>query len=132
VPVAAPQVLGVGIDLVVLGEFESMLKRRGPRLLARIFCEGEIAYCQKRQRPGQHFAARFAAKEAAFKALGTGWGKGVDWREVEVVAVWGEAPTLELHGEFRARARKLGARRAHVSLTHAGDYASAVVMLTAK
>ncbi len=124
-----PGILGIGIDLVEMVEFKAILKRRGTGFLSRAFTAGEIRYCRARKDPAQHFAARLAAKEAAFKALGTGWGKGVDWREVEVVSVWGERPQLELRGEFARRARKAGVDRAHVSLTHSGAYASAVVLL---
>ena len=124
-----PGILGIGIDLVDLVEFKAILKRRGSRFLARAFTAGEIRYCRARKDPAPHFAARFAAKEAAFKALGTGWGKGVDWREVEVVSVWGERPRLELRGEFARRAGRAGVNRGHVSLTHSGAYASAVVLL---
>jgi holo-[acyl-carrier protein] synthase len=122
-------IVGVGIDLVVLTEFEQLLARRGESFLTRVFSADEIAYCRARHRPVQNFAARFAAKEAAFKALGTGWGSGVGWRDVEVVAVWGQAPRLALHGEFLARSQRLGVNKTSISLTHAGDYASAVVML---
>jgi holo-[acyl-carrier protein] synthase len=118
----------VGIDLVDLAEFSAIMERY-PRWLGRVFTRHERAYCRDRPRPMQHFAARFAAKEAAFKAIGTGWANGVAWRDAEVISVTGKAPELVARGELARRARALGARGFHVSLTHSGSYAAAVVLL---
>ena len=73
-------IIGIGIDIVDLDRFQRMLDRHGKRFLAKTFSEEEIAYCQSRKNPAQHFAARFAAKEAVFKALGTGWREGMSWK----------------------------------------------------
>ena len=122
------RVVGVGVDLVAIAEIEASIGRRGGSLLARTFTAGEIGYCQARRHPAQHFAARIAAKEAAFKAAGTGWSGGVDWRDAEVCAVWGRRPELLVGGVLLARAAALGIRRWHVSLTHTGGYAAAIVV----
>ena len=122
--------LGIGIDLVEVRELEAMIARRGERLLARIFTRRETIYCQAKHRPTMHFAARLAAKEAAFKALGTGWGRGVGWLDVEVVVEEpGSAPALSLTGAFLTHMTALGASASRVSLTHTTSYASAVVLL---
>jgi holo-[acyl-carrier protein] synthase len=120
--------LGVGIDLVELGEFAQIMEGR-PRLLDRVFTDHELAYCRERHEPMQHLAARFAAKEAAFKAIGTGWAHGVTWLDAEVAAQPGAAPALLAHGELARRARELGAQRFHLSLSHSGGYATAIVVL---
>jgi holo-[acyl-carrier protein] synthase len=112
---------GVGIDLLEVGRLERALERR-PRLADRVFTPGELAYARARRRPGRHLAARFAAKEAAVKALGL---RDVALREIEVVA--GEPPTLRLHGRAAAAAREQGVELA-VSLTHSQEMAAAVVV----
>jgi holo-[acyl-carrier protein] synthase len=101
------------------------------RFLHRIYTEGEIEYCQKCAQPAIHYAARFAAKEAAFKALGTGWAAGVKWKDVEVKRLASGQPELHLHGEALARATAAGTRRFHVSLTHDQLVSCAVVILEA-
>lgn len=124
-------IIGLGIDLVDLDEFDEILVRRGDAFIERVFTVDEKATCRSRHRPAQHFGARFAAKEAAFKALGTGWNEGVSWHDVEVVVAGpGTAPHLVLRGEFERRASALGVDSSLVSLTHTRHYASAVVALT--
>jgi holo-[acyl-carrier protein] synthase len=106
-----------------------VVARWDERFLRRVFTEGEIAYCRRRRDPIPHFAARFAAKEAALKALGTGLSMGVHWRELEVRRERGAAPTMVLSGRCHAIARAKGADRVLISLTHDGDYALAQAML---
>jgi holo-[acyl-carrier protein] synthase len=109
---------GIGIDLIEIERIERALERR-PRLAERLFTPGELAYAAVRARRGRHLAARFAAKEAVIKALGT----AVPPRQIEVVA--GEPPTIRLHG----RAAELaGGREISISLTHSGDNAAAVAL----
>jgi holo-[acyl-carrier protein] synthase len=112
---------GVGIDLLEIDRMERALERH-PRLAERLFTPDELAYARARRRPGRHLAARFAAKEAAVKALGL---RDVGLREIEVVA--GEPPTLRLHGRAEAAAREQGVELA-VSLTHSQEMAAAVVV----
>jgi holo-[acyl-carrier protein] synthase len=113
-------IVGVGVDVMEIGRFAEALRRR-PRLAERCFTEAEAAYCAAKPFPPQHFAARFAAKEAVGKALGIGMTR---WREVEVVRGRG-APTIRLHGRYARRAEEIGAERIHVSLTHGQDAAVA-------
>ncbi len=117
-------ILGVGIDLVAVDRVERLLARHGERFTTRCFAPGEAM----RPRDAEHLAGLLAAKEAAFKALGTGWDAGVGWRSVVVRRAAG-APTLDLHGAAAERARELGARRSHLTITHAAGLAVAVVVL---
>ncbi len=123
-------ILGVGTDLVAVGRVEALLTRHRDRFLERVFTVRERADCLSRARPALHLAARLAAKEAAMKALGTGWGLGVRWQDVEVASSGGVPPTLSLAGGARRQAEARGIRQALVSLSHDGDYAIAVVVAT--
>ena len=123
-------VAGLGVDLVEIEELERIIARRGTRFLERVFTSEEIAYCREKHRPGEPFGARFAAKEAAFKALGTGWGQGVSWKDVEVhVPRWGAAPTLRFRGGFSRHMSERHITSAQVSLSHTRTTAVAVVLL---
>ena len=113
-------IVGVGIDVIEIERIVRALERR-PRFAERCFTEAEAAYCLSRAFPPQHFAARFAAKEAVGKALGRGMTR---WREVEVVRGRG-APTIALHGRYAERGEALGVGSIHISLTHGRDSAIA-------
>ena len=113
-----------GVDIIEIGRIKSALERWQQRFLHRVYTEGEIAYC--RCRP-PNLAARFAAKEAAMKALGTGL-RGVGWKDVEVVRSEGGAPSICLHGRALARAEKLGVTELALSLSHSREYAVAFVV----
>jgi holo-[acyl-carrier protein] synthase len=123
-------ILGLGTDLVAIGRVEEVLWRHRGRFLDRVFTPAEQADCLSRARPARHLAARLAAKEAAMKALGTGWGLGVRWQDVEVDSGVSTPPTLRLTGVAKERAEARGIRQALVSLSHDGDYAIAVVVAT--
>ncbi len=122
-------VKGIGVDLALIRRLRDIVGRWDERFLRRVFTDEEIAYCRRRRDPIPHFAARFAAKEATLKALGTGLSMGVRWREMEVRRERGEAPTLVLSGRCRAIALGKGAGQVLLSLTHDGDYALAHAML---
>jgi holo-[acyl-carrier protein] synthase len=123
-------IVGLGMDLVDIPRIARMLETQGERAVARLFTPGEAAYAQARAEPARHFAARFAAKEAAYKALaGTEHARGIAWRDIEVAAAWDGRPLLVLHGRAAERARELGLVRAHLTLTHADAVAGAVVVL---
>ena len=122
-------IVAIGIDLVEINRIEEVFARRGERFRARVFTDGEISYCERRASKLISYAARFAAKEAAMKALGTGWSDGVGWRDIEVVSEHNGAPALQLHGRALERMREIGAKKAHVSLTHSGNLAIAEVLL---
>jgi len=122
-------VKGIGIDLALVPRLRQAVERWDERFLLRVFTDEELAYCRRRRDPIPHLAARFAAKEATLKALGTGMAMGVRWREMEVRRLPGGAPTMELSGRCRAIAQGKGGHRVLLSLTHDGDYAIAQAML---
>jgi holo-[acyl-carrier protein] synthase len=122
-------VRGVGVDLVRIPRIRDVISRWDERFLRRVFTEREIADCRARPDPAPHFAARFAAKEAGMKALGTGLAQGVTWRELEVRRERGQAPILELHGRTLQLTRARGGRRMLLALSHDGDYALAHAVL---
>lgn len=121
-------VVGIGIDIEEVARVEELVTRYGDRFIRRIFTEDEAAYCLRRRSPAQHLAARFSAKEAAMKALGTGRSRGVLWRDVEVVRISGP-PQLRLHGGARRRFETLGATGALLTMTHSRQLAVAQVIL---
>jgi holo-[acyl-carrier protein] synthase len=116
-------VIGIGIDLLEIGRLEQALARR-PRLAGRLFTDGELAHARSRHRPGRHLAARFAAKEAAVKALG---GAALALREIEVTGGGRRAPRLRLHGRAAEAAGERGVEL-QVSLTHSREHAAAAVL----
>lgn len=118
-------VVGTGIDMVGIERFRRALERHGERLLDRVFTERERKECEGRADPPRHLAARFAAKEAVFKALGTGWGRGVGWKDVEVTADAYGRPLCTLKGKARDHLQGLGGSDVLVSLAHEGDFALA-------
>ncbi len=119
---------GLGIDLVDIARIDALLAKHEDRFQERVFTPAEIAHSQGRRNRSQHLAARFAAKEAAMKALGTGLDQGVSWQDIEVVTDAAGAPTLVLRGGAATRASVLGIRSWHVSLTHTDTSAAAVVV----
>ena len=122
-------VLGLGTDLIEIERVQQSISRFGERFLERVFTPGEIAYCLQKKRSAESFAARFTAKEAAAKALGTGISRGVSWKEIEVKREAGERPTLHLSGRAAKRAEAMGVKRAQLSLTHSHALAMAVVVI---
>lgn len=122
-------VRGIGVDVVQVERMKGALERFRERMERRLFTEEELAYCRSFSDPLPHLAARFAAKEAASKALGTGMSQGVGWRELEVIQPGGRQPRLEFHGRAREIFEALGCTAAHVSLTHDGGVAIATVVL---
>lgn len=121
-------VVGIGVDLVQISRVRRILDRWQERFLNRVFTEGEVAYAMRRRDPSEHLAARFAAKEATLKALGTGLNMGVHWREIEVRRARGQRPTLALSGRTAELGAARGIRVLHLSLTHDGDFAMAQVL----
>lgn len=121
-------VIGIGIDIEEVARVDDLVARYGNRFVGRVFTDEEAAYCLRRRIPAQHFTARFSAKEAAMKALGTGRARGVLWRDVEVVRAGGP-PQLRLHGGARRRFEALGATGALLSMTHSRRLAIAQVAL---
>lgn len=122
-------IVGTGIDIAEVPRIAESLTRFGERFLNRVFTEGEIRYCDSKANRAERYAARFAAKEAAMKALGTGWNHGVRWRDIEVRRQPGGRPTIVFHGKAAEFAAKLGTRNIALSLTHTEDQAFAQVIL---
>jgi holo-[acyl-carrier protein] synthase len=123
-------VVGLGTDIIEIERVRRSLERYGEQFRRRIFTVGEIAYCESRKRgAAESYAARFAAKEAAAKALGTGISRGVSWQEIEVQRLPGHPPTVHFTGRAAQRAQALGVTRASLSLTHGRDVALATVIL---
>ena len=122
-------IFGVGIDIIEVSRIEKQLSRGDDRFQRRLFTDREIAYCERKKFKGLHYAARFAAKEAFLKALGTGLGGGLSWKDVEIVNNEAGKPTLRLDGKARLLAERLGLTGLQVSLTHVKDTAAAVVII---
>jgi holo-[acyl-carrier protein] synthase len=122
-------IVGTGVDIAEVPRIRETIERFGDRFLRRIFTEGEIRYCERKARRFESYAARFAAKEAGMKALGTGWSRGVRWRDIEVVRPKGQRPTIQFHGEAAAIAATLGTKNIALSITHTSEEALAHVIL---
>ncbi|MGI9102724.1 MAG: holo-[acyl-carrier-protein] synthase [Terriglobales bacterium] len=122
-------IVGSGIDIAEVPRIAAAIERFGERFLRRIYTEAEIRYCDSKANRAERYAARFAAKEAALKAIGTGWKRGVAWTDVEVGREPGGRPTIVFSGKAAEFAAKLGVRRAALSLSHTKDSAVASVIL---
>jgi holo-[acyl-carrier protein] synthase len=122
-------IVGVGIDVVSIGRIAGLIEKYDRRFLKKIFTDDEIAEGLERRDAAQFFAARFAAREAFFKALGTGWGRGISLREVSVIREESGQPRLLLTGRALEAVESRGARTSHVSLSHEAGTAQAIVIL---
>jgi holo-[acyl-carrier protein] synthase len=122
-------IVGSGIDLAEIGRIQQSVERYGGRFLDRVYTTAEQAYCLSKRKSAESLAARFAAKEAAAKALGTGISHGVSWLEIEVVREPSGRPTLQFHGRAAQIAARFGVARAALSITHTADLAMASVVL---
>jgi holo-[acyl-carrier protein] synthase len=122
-------ILGTGFDLVAIPRFARFIERRGQRGLARLFTPAERDYCTAHTDPTPFFAARFAAKEAFYKALGTGMGPAGGWQDVEVVRLASGRPLLMVHGRASALVHEMQVRTIHLSLTHSADTAGAFIVV---
>lgn len=122
-------IVGSGIDLTEIARIQHSVERFGERFLNKVYTAGEQAYCLRKRKSAESLAARFAAKEAAAKALGTGISHGVTWQEIEVVREPSGRPSLAFHGRARELASRLGVTNAALSLTHTADLAMASVVL---
>jgi len=122
-------IVGTGIDIAEVDRIRQTIARFGRRFTERVFTAEEIRYCESKANTAERYAARFAAKEAGMKAIGTGWNRGVAWRDVEVRRLPGSRPTIAFHGKAGEFFAGLGAVRAHLSLTHTKEFAMAQVVL---
>jgi holo-[acyl-carrier protein] synthase len=121
--------IGTGVDLIEIERIAQSIERYGDRFLRRIFTDHEIDYCSRKRSSAESFAARFAAKEAGAKALGTGISRGVTWNEFQVEREPGGRPTLQLRGRAALLATQLGVRTISLSITHTATLAMASVMM---
>jgi holo-[acyl-carrier protein] synthase len=121
--------IGTGVDLIEVERIAHSIERFGERFLRRVYTDHEIAYCRRRRISAESFAARFAAKEAGAKALGTGISRGVTWNEFQVSRSHGGRPVLELSGRAARLATELGVRAISLSITHTGSLAMATVVM---
>ena len=122
-------IVGSGIDIAEVPRIAEAIARHGDRFLHRIYTEGEMRYCDSKANRVERYAARFAAKEAAMKALGTGWNHGVRWRDVEVCREPAGRPTIAFHGKAAEFAARLGAKHIALSISHTAEQAIAQVIL---
>jgi len=122
-------IVGTGIDIAEVARIAASMERFGARFRERVFTAAEVAYCESKANKAERYAGRFAAKEAAMKAIGTGWRHGVTWQDVEVARAPGGRPTIHFHGKAGEFFHKLGAVRAQLSITHTKELAMAQVIL---
>ncbi|MCE5227991.1 holo-ACP synthase [bacterium] len=122
-------IIGIGFDQTELARIRAVLARHGDRFLKRCYTEEEMRFANLHHDPVPRLAARYAAKEAGSKALGTGIARGILWKDIEIVRAEGERPYIHFHGRAAERAQAIGMRRAHVSITHARDIAAAIVII---
>ncbi len=125
-------IIGTGVDIIEISRLQAAITRNDIRFIRRVFTVNEQAYCDARHPREIHYAGRFAAKEAALKALGTGWAGGMKWTEVEVEVLSSGAPQLKLHGEALARCQLLNVTHMHLSISHCQQYAVAMVVMETK
>ena len=122
-------IVGTGVDITEVGRIEAAVKRFGDRFLKRVFTPAEVSYCMGKPNAAERLAARFAAKEAGMKAIGTGLRHGITWQDVEVLRLPGQRPVLKFSGKAAEFAARLGCKRTHLSLSHTADQAIAHVIL---
>ena len=122
-------IVGIGIDIEEVARVREAIERHGERFLRRVYTPAEVAYVESKANKWERYAARFAAKEAAMKAIGTGWDRGVTWRDVEIVNEPNGCPTLTLHGKGKEIAEGRGCTRTWVSLSHTKRQVVAQVIL---
>jgi len=122
-------IVGTGVDITEVDRIEAAMKRFGDRFLKRVFTPAEVRYCMGKPNAAERLAARFAAKEAGMKAIGTGLRHGVTWQDVEVLRLPGQRPVLKFSGKAAEFAARLGCNRTHLSLSHTAEQAIAHVIL---
>ena len=121
-------ILGLGTDIIEVVRIGQMIEKHGETFLRRVYTEQEISYCSRRKEYLQHYAGRWAAKEAAMKTLGTGWSRGVGWTDLEVRTEASGAPMLQVHGGAKEVMEQLGIVRIMISISHCRAYATATAI----
>jgi len=125
---AMPNILGIGTDIVECLRITRLVQRHGEQFVQRVYTTDEVSYCQSRKQSMQHYAGRWAAKEAILKALGTGWVRGIGWRDVEVINDGSGRPVVELHGRARELSEEAGIDEIIVSISHCRSHAVAYAL----
>jgi holo-[acyl-carrier protein] synthase len=123
-----PAIVGIGTDIVEVVRIGEMIERHGELFLNRVYTEDEVRYCQRRKEYTQHYAGRWAAKEAVMKTLGTGWSRGVGWRDIEVCSNKSGQPSIVLRGAAREIAEQAGIGQILISISHCRTYATATAV----
>jgi holo-[acyl-carrier protein] synthase len=118
-------IIGIGTDIIECLRIAQMIDRHGELFIRRVYTEHEIAYCSTKKAATQHYAGRWAAKEAVLKALGTGWIRGISWRDVEIRHNPGGAPTIALRGGAKYVCDRSGIKEMHISISHCRSHATA-------
>ena len=121
-------IVGLGLDIAEVDRIEAAILQHGAPFIERLFTPNEAAYCESHKNRYERYAARFAAKEATMKALGTGWRHGIRWRDIEVARERGGKPTIRLEGVAREFAERLGVKHISLTITHSGNLALAQVI----
>ena len=124
----AGSIIGLGTDIVEVLRIGQMIERHGEIFLNRVYTDDEIRYCQRRKEYIQHYAGRWAAKEAVMKTLGTGWSRGVGWRDIEVCSSKSGSPSIVIRGGARETAEQLGISRILITISHCRQYATATAV----
>ena len=126
------RIVGLGTDIVETLRIGRMIEKHGELFINRVYTEGEAQYCRDRKQYLQHYAGRWAAKEAVMKTLGTGWAKGVGWRDIEFVSQSSGAPVIAIHGGAKVIAEKLGITEILITISHCRSYATATAIAVGK
>ena len=127
-----PELIGLGTDITECLRIARMIERHGELFINRVYTPEEIKYCQGRKQTTQHFAGRWAAKEAILKALGTGWRKGMSWRDIEIRNEPGGRPVVAVRGGVKDVVQRLGIAEIHVTISHCRSYATACAIAVGK
>ena len=123
-----PDIIGIGTDITECLRIARMIERHGELFINRVYTSEEIKYCQSRKQTTQHFAGRWAAKEAILKALGTGWRRGISWRDIEVRNEPGGKPIVAVRGGAKDVVEQLGISEIHVTISHCRSHATATAI----
>jgi holo-[acyl-carrier protein] synthase len=122
------EIIGIGTDITECLRIARMIERHGELFIDRVYTPDEILYCRSRKQATQHFSGRWAAKEAILKALGTGWRKGISWRDIEVRNEPGGRPVVAVRGGAREAIEQLGVTEIHVTISHCRSHATATAI----
>jgi len=119
------EIVGIGTDIIEVSRIEKMIDKHGQTFLKKVYSEKEIEYCQPRKGAKQHYAGRWAAKEAVLKTFGTGWAKGIQWNEIQLLNETGGKPKIVLTGAAEKWAQKIGIDEIQISISHCHKFAVA-------